>query len=336
MIIYDINGRPMRRAEYSEPKLKLAYAQPNASDLRPVDPVMTNLSIGFKQDRYIWDKVAPTAEVDQPSGTFFKYDREFWFRVPLGGDRAPEGPYLRTGYGVSTDTYTVSEKGYEKLLGDVTRAASQTPEDLQDRDVAFLTNIMELVLEEAIANECFVTGKWGTSQTAVNKWDDFATADPIYDSDKAKETIRRATGAEPNALIIGRSAWDVLKENPIILDKYKHTQTGIMTESLVAAALGITELIVGNAIKDDGLEGAGFSANDIWGDNALYLVRNQPGLMVAAGAFTYMWNEQGNVPWGVQTYRIDERRSDVTRIFSHFVPKIVSNQHGYFLGDLLA
>jgi len=315
---------------------------PTIKDVRVVDPVLTDLSIGFKNKRFLWDQIAPIAKRDQQSGTFFIYTRDYWFRRLAGAMRAPGGPYTRVGYGVSTSTYSTKERGFEKPLDDSIRNASQTPEDVAVTDTKFLTNLLELELEKDVAAGMFVTSVWGTTTTltGTNQWSDFDNSDPIANADTAKRTIRRNTGAEPNILFVGALAWEKLKEHPLILDKYKHTQKGIMTPELVAAVLGVESLVVGDSIENTAAEKtpgtASFTGADIWTDNALFLVRNNPTLEVATGAFTFIWDEVGNVPWAVQKYRDENVRSDVTRVFTHYDPKIVSSQHGYIYLDCVA
>ena len=335
--IYDMWGKPLRKYGFALPK-RLEFAQPALDDVRPVDPVLTNLSIGFKNEKFVWDKIAPPAEVDQMSGTFFLYTRDFWMRRQQGLERAPEGEYLRVGYGVSTATYKTAEYGAEKLLGDTVRAGSQTPEDLQEVDVAFLTNLIQMELEKLVAADCFVTGVWGTSTTltGTNQWSDYDGSDPIANADTAIRTIHRNTGAKPNLLVVGRLAWQNLKEHPLVIDKYKYTQPGVMTEELVAKVLGVDELVVGDSVENTAAEGATYVGADIWTDNALFVVKKSQGLQVPAGAFTFMWNEKGNVPWAIETYREDKRRGDVTRVFTHADPRIVSAQHGYLFLDTTA
>jgi len=226
----------------------------------------------------------------------------------------------------------------EKPLGDVVVAASQMGENLNTVDVQFLTNLMELELEKRVATAAFVTGVWGTSNTltGTSQWSDFANSDPIADADTAIRTILRNTGARPNTMFIGLLGWEKLKEHPLILDKYKHTQTGIMTEELVAAVLGMPELVIGDSVENTADENLAFTGADIWTDNALFLVRNSPALGVANGAYTFMWNEKGNIPWAIDSYRDDNSRSEVNRIFTHLDVQIVSSQHGYLFLDTVA
>lgn len=317
---------------------KYRFALPTLRDVRPVDPVLTSLSVGFKNDRFLWDQIAPVARTDQQSGTYFIYDRDFWFRRREGAERPAEGDYTQVGYGLSTSTFNCREYGFEKPLGQVTRAASQTPEDLQTTDVDFLTNLMQLELELRVAGVVMGATAWGTTRTltGTNQWSDFANSDPIADSQLAIRTVRRATGTAPNALFIGLVGWEKLAEHPLVLDKYKHSQVGVMTPQLVAAAIGVGEVVVGDSIQNTADEGAAFSGSDIWTDNGIYYVKRAPGLRTTSGAVSFIWDERGNVPWGVETYEWEKTRSTITRVFTHIHPVVISSAHGYELVDIAA
>ena len=317
-------------------------ALPTIKDVRPVNPVLTNLSFGFANKGFLWDKIAPFAKQDQKSGTYFIYTRDYWFRRMKGAARASAGLYTRIGFGLDSSTYDCQEIGFEVPLDDPTVAASQTPEDLQTKAVAFLTNVMQIELEKLVAAAAFVTGVWGTttSLSSTTQWSDFDNSDPIANAKTAKRAILRNTGAEPNTLFVGATAWDKLMEHPLIVEKYKYTQKGVMTPDLVAAVLDVKEIVVGDSIENTAAEKtpgtASFTGADIWTDNALFLVRNNPGLGVANGAYTFIWDEKGNVPWAVEDYRDEPIRSTITRIFTHQQVKVVSSQHGYIYLDCVA
>jgi len=317
---------------------RYAFAQPNVTDVNPVNPVLTSLSIGFKNESFMWEKMAPVHESDLRNGTYPVYDREFWFRRQEGAERAADGPYQRVGYGVSTQTFITVEIGYEKLLSDVVNASNQFGDNLETKDVAFLTNLIELEIEKRVSETLFITGVWGTSNTltGTSQWSDFANSDPIADSDTAKRTIKRNTGSDVSNGFIGLLGWEKLKEHPLLLDKYKHTQTGILTEELVAAAFGIPEITVGNSVENTADEKQVYVGADIWTDNMLFQTTNPAGLDVGNSAYTIMWNERGNIPWAVESYREEQTRGDVNRVFTHMIPTVTSAQHGYLFLDLVA
>ena len=313
-------------------------AQPALKDARPVDPVLSSLSLGFKNDRFIWDKVAPPVEVAEQSGTYFIWTKDFWMRRLNNAMRSPEGPYQRVGMEVSTSTYAALERGFEKVLGDVIVNATQIP-DLPGAAVEFLTNLIQLELEKDVAAGAFVTGVWGTTTTlsGSDQWSDFANSNPISNAQTAIRTIKRNTGTKPNRLIVGLLAWEKLADHPLIIERYKHTQSGIMTEELVAAALGVDELVVGDSVENSAAEGATYVGADIWTDNALFVATTEtPGRMVANGAYTFVWNERNNVPWAVERYRDETVRGDVARVFTHYDVNITSSAHGMIFLDTVA
>jgi len=322
--------------------LKRKYALPTQNDLRPVDPVLTDLSISYKNPEFIWDLVAPVVPTDEKSGTFFKWTRDYWFRSmgeAQGSKRAPGGNYTRVAYGVSTDTYETDEYGYEKPTDDPTKASSQAPGNLDSADVAFLTNLLEMDLEVDVAAAFFTSGVWGTDNTlsGTSQWSDYANSDPIGDFKTARSTVRKATGQKPGRAIMGVETWNDLAEHPLILDKYKHTQSGIMTTALVAAALEVDEIVVGETVKNTAKEGLTYVGADVWGDNCLLIPAvNAPALETPAAGYTFMWDEVGNVPWAIQNYRDEEIRSDVTRILTHKTHKVTSSVSGYMFIDTSA
>ncbi len=332
MIIYDKNGRPLRRYGDYDPMM---FAQPTLNDLRPVNPVVQGLSIASRNMEFLWDKLAPVMEVSEKSGTIPTYTAGYWFRRQEGAERAPEGAYMRVGYGVSSDTFDCVEIGFEKLLGDPVRAGSQFPDDQEEVAAMFIANLIQLELEKRVAAAMFITSVWATNPTltGTNQWTDKDVSDPIADIDTGKRTIRRATGVTPNRLFIGALTWEALKEHPLLIDKFKYTNVGILAPSDVAKVFDIEEIVVGDSVEETTLEGGAGTTADIWTDNALLTVSNAPGLMIAAGGFTVMWNEKGNIPWLIDTYREEGRRSNVTRGFTHVEPKIVSTAHGYIILD---
>ncbi len=315
------------------------FTLPTINDVVGVNPALTDLSLGFKNDRFLWDQIARPKSSVNKTGTYASYTRDYWFRRQTGGKRAASGEYTQAqGYGITWPTFNCLERGFEKLLDDATRKANQTADDLAIVDVAYLTNLIQLELEKDVAAAAFITGVWGTSTTLAltDQWSDFDASDPIDKVEIAKRTIRRATGAKVNKMFIGAAAWEKLKEHPLLLDKYKHTQRGILTEELVAEALGVGQVIVGDSVENTAAEGATFAGADIWTDNCLLVVDNAPGLMTPTGALTFMWNEVGNVPWAIQSYRWEKGRGDVTRVLSHYDIKIVASALGYIFLDCVA
>lgn len=314
--------------------------QPVSQDVRVVDPVLTNLSIGYMNDNLIWDQVAPVTP-SEASGTFFIYTRDFWFRTfdQGGGLIAGEASeYKRAGYGLATDTFVTIERGIEKASSRSTIAKAQTPESIIDTDVAFITNIIANNYERLVAFTIFKNGVWGTSSTPGNKWDDDVNGTPISDVLTGRQTIRKGTGQNPNLIVFGTEAFDSISEHADLLEKYKFTQPagGVISPELVAQALRVERILIGDSVYNTAKEGADFVGTDIWGDNALLLIQEGSGLRVPSAVQTMVWDEdgQGAIPWALNQFVTPNQRANVVQGFWHSVVKVTSTVSGYFLNNV--
>lgn len=314
-------------------------AQPTRNQTRPVDPVLSDFSIGSVQENWIADEAAPVLPVEEQSATYFEYTRDYWFRVHDGAERAEGGRALRIGYGVEHRTYRTRDRTIEKPLDDVVDAASQLPEGLSVTDIDFLTRQIQMHIETDTAGIVFASGNWGTDDTlsGTDQWSDYADSDPIADAKTASRTIRRNTGSKPDRLILGDEAWEDLRDHPLIVDRFKHTQAGVLTEELVAPLMDVNRIVVGSGIQNNAAQGAAFNGADIWADNALFVVQAPtPGFRTPTGAYRFHWNFRNAVPWGIDTYRSEEIQSMISRVISHYDVQVVAPDYGYLFLDVSA
>lgn len=315
-------------------------AQPSLRNVRPVDPVLTNFSIGFRPAEMIGMIVAPFIEVVEQSGTVFKIVRDFALRIPDNLRRAPSGPYSRSGFTWSNFTYVTQEYGIEYPVPDVIEAASQAPISLQRKSTEMATKDLLLEYERQAAAEALNTSsKWAsdTALSGTSQWDDFANSDPISDVDARKESILQNTGASPTDMYMGLQVWNKLKEHPLLLDKYKHTQRGILTQDLVAAAFDVPNLHVGRSVRNTAQEGAAFSGSFIWAKHAVLEVKEAPSVESRIGVVGFIWNEGGtSFPRGVEVYEEKQTRSNIVRSFAHWDIRIVETQYGQRIQDAVS
>lgn len=329
--------------------------QPAIRDTRFVDPMLSRLSIGFKNPKFHWDSIAPVVSTQQKSGIYPVYSSDYWFRLIDGANHAEGALYARGGYGITSGSYECFEIGVEKLLPDSVSAASQLPEALEVTDVAWLTNQIQLQLEVNAANKLFKAGVWGTDRTghASSKaspnfiqWSDYANSDPIQDIRTGISKVHQVTGARPEHGYTNYGVMESLLDHPLLHSLYKRNSDGPLTTMDVARALNLTDVGVADSIYDTGVEGS--DNNDdtspsatftnrsyVFGNHFLVLLKNTPQLGVVNGAYTYIFDEAGNVPWAMQLYRDDARRSDVRRVFTWPQPVVVSPHHGYFFSSCI-
>lgn len=301
------------------------------------DVALSNLSIAYAQDlaRFVATQVFPEVPVDKRSDKYYIWARDFWHRSVMGrkaaGSNAP-----RHGLGINDATFTCDGYWLEYVLDRDTLANEDAAVDSERAASEWLAYQAMLNREVAFAADHFITGVWGTSTTpgATAKWDDFDNSDPIAHAKTAIQTIEKNTGAPPNTLVVNAEVWDNgLSEHPLLIDKYKHTQKGIMTPDLVAAVLGIEKLLVARGVRNTAVEKAeateSYTGAYIFSKNALFL-NVVPGvsLLQPAAGKTFNWRPNG-LGLGIERYEDERADADILRIRDYFDQKITSAQHGY-------
>lgn len=305
-------------------------AQPTTTDVH-VDAALSQISIAYKNAGYISRDIFPQVQVAKQSDKYFVWTKDSWFRNHVQ-IRAPGAVFPEGGLELSSVQYVANVYDLAFPLPDEVLANQDPAIDLATAGAEWLADQFLLNEEIQWAADHFVTGVWGTSNTPGNNWDDFESGDPITDVLTAKQTIKTNTGVFPNTMVVGQKVWDEgLKEHPLLLDKYKYTQKGVLTEDLVASALGIDRLLVGSASQNTAKEGATFSASNIFGSNALYLyVPPSAGLMTPAAGYTFVWPiDNGGLDVQVSRIREDNRKRDLLMALHAWDQKITGSDLGY-------
>jgi hypothetical protein len=194
------------------------------------------------------------------------------------------------------------------------------------------------------AATAFTTGVWGgTDQTgAVNftQWDDAAST-PIEDLRAQATDMLSATGKSPNKLVIGHDTWSSgLVDHPDLLDRIKHTQTGIVTESLFAGILGLETVIRSTSIRNTAQEGLTATTDFNLGDSALLLhTPGSAGPRSATAGVRFNWSGLLGGTSGVRVKRYEIPQDDAfprVEMDMSFDHGIVTTALGRFFTNCIA
>jgi hypothetical protein len=280
-----------------------------------VDTPLSNLSTAFMQDQseYIASKWFPIVNVSQISGNYFKYALRTFFESPskkwTPGSKMPGGVIDMDTKG----TYSCQFRGYEFPLPAHLAAAQDSMVNLERAITEKVTRALLLDQEIQISSDFFVTGKWteytGASSGSYTYWDDYANSDPLENIKYAKLQTKAGSGMTPNTLVINEQVYEALRLHPQMKEIYKYTQPAIMTEDLIARAVGLDKMHVGKAIYMSSVEGATDALSYVWARSAwVGYVAPQVGLMTpTAGAiFSYTGMTGGYSP---AIERIPDRRT---------------------------
>jgi len=316
-------------------------AQPTASDVH-VDTPLSNIATAYKNPEYIGDQIAPRVPVTKQSDKYYIWTKDFWFRMVVE-PRTPGDTYPEGGIEVSSTTYHCDQYHLAYAIPDEVRENQDPAIQIEVTAAEWLADQFALHREYKISAELFTTSVWGRDRTGTThfvKWSDFENSVPLEDVDTGLTYTQGQTGRDPNVFVVGREVFDKLKRHPNLLDIFKYTGRGILTQDMVAQALGVPKLLVGNAIYTASLEGASsMTYTRLWGKHGLLVyVPPAPGLRIPAAAYTFEWTGVGGakIPVAVTRWRDDARDRLMVRGKYAFDDKAVGTDLGYFFSAAVA
>jgi hypothetical protein len=315
---------------------------PSPAELH-IDQALTDFSVAVSfqnESSFVARRAFPSVTSDKQSDRYYIYSSADLLRSdaePYGG----KGAVTRRDYRMSNATYFIQPWALAHDVGRHERANADAALNVEQDAAAVLMQDLMIAEDVAFAATAMVTGVWGTDVTGATnftQWDDAAST-PIEDATTGTTTVLQNTGRLPNKMVVGYQTWSSgLKNHPDILDRVKYTQTGIITENLVASVLGLDEVLVSSAVRNSAAEGLAASTNFIVGDDALLIHSPMAtGLRQPAAGKTFTWNEYG--PQGILTERFEVPeegafpRIQTFRAFDHVV---TSSALGYFFDDCIA
>ena len=312
-------------------------AQPSISQLQAIDPVLTNMLVGYMQadSRFIADRLFPQVQVDKDSGTYYILTKKYWFLDEMQ-ERAPGAPFPESGYGVSTDTYSTLQYALQESIPDENRANSQLAMDLESVSVQRLANLAMIRKERALSSSFFATSVWANDDTTTTDWDDFASGDPVNDVMTAKRTISNNTGLDGNTLAVGYIVHQALVLHPDIIDRIKYVQ--VADANALEAAIGAifaVNYLVSKASYNSANEGQTFSAAAIIDDDALVChVDAGAGIFGASAGKTFVW-QPGGGGGSIYRWRDGANHRDLVQLKMQWDQKAVATDLGYFFSDVV-
>lgn len=317
-------------------------SQPSQQDVH-VDAVLTNISIAYMQgtEGFVSTKVFPTLSVDKQSNTYYKYDKNDWFRDEAQR-RADSTESAGGGYNLSRDTYNCDVYAFHKDVGDQVVRNSDNPLS-PDRDATqFVSSRLVLRQEIQWATDFFKSGVWGTDKAlaGVTQWSDYTNSKPIEDIEAGKEKILSTTGFLPNTLVMGYAVMRQLKHHPDIRDRFKWTSSQNITAEILARVFEVDRILVSHGVKATNLEGETAAYEFISSKSALLCYSNpSPGLLAPSAGYVFQWtgvSEGLGTNVGVSKFRMPMLKANRIEGQVAWDNKLVAADLGYFFSTAVA
>lgn len=237
-----------------------------------VSPLLTNVSLAYRNDNYVAEKIFPVNLVKKDTGQIATYTADNL--RPEEAMRARGGRTNEVTHGVSIGAhYTLLEYALKELVpvedeenaDDPIRPRLDATENLTDR----LWVIKEKDLSDKITATATMTRN--TTLSGTSQWSDYNNSDPFGDIKTAKESVRTFALKKANTLILSHDALETLRFHPDIVAKFPGAAliTVDMIDQALSKLFGLQNLVVGDAQYNSADEGQTDAFTDIWSKVAI-------------------------------------------------------------------
>jgi hypothetical protein len=307
-----------------------------------LNQLLTNYAVGTAKNldqALIGEIVAPTVLVNELSNAYAIFGED---DLRLENSKYSELAQIqRVNWTESGDSYVAIEYALESAISWARMNNGDTALRLERRHTVGLARKLKLQREKAIADTLFSTATFSGKTAALaapDRWD-ADTSSPVKKVSDAKETVRLASGVDPNTVIVGGGVWASLRNHPDITSRVAGLVAGTpATEAQAAAAFGVDRVIVGRAIYNSALEGVAASHAAIWGKFALVCYidpiagDDMEGIITPASTFVC---DVAGSPFSTYTYESQESRSHVIQCYDCYAVKAIATVAGYLYSTVI-
>ena len=325
------------------------YDPSGAGDVH-VDEVLTNISVGYPNNEFISERVAPAVRVTKQSDKYYIHGKEGWVLEPGSDVRAPgtvanEIPGLE----VSTDTYFAVEHALQIPVTDEERQNADSPLS-PDRDGTELVTSKVLLQRELIVRDLVQTaanypGAHTVTLAGATQWSDYGAgnSDPVGDVKTGIRQIHSVLFLEPTVGVFPYRVMSFLEDHPDFIERIKYSQPGVITADIIGSVIGMSNIVVPGAGHNTARMGQAESLAYIWGDDVLLAyVPSRPGLKIPAYMYEFVWRYPNGQVQVVERWREPARKSDLVRVSRRYDHKFIAVDGtgdtiaGYLIKDAVA
>lgn len=304
----------------------------STSQARVVDPVLSNLAIGYSNPDYIGSKLFPIISCPKRGVRVIKFGKE-GFRLHATR-RAPGADTARVSYGYLSDPVALHQEALEAVVPrEFIEEAAGIPVDVSMMHVNLTQDAIFLQHEHQCASLAQDAGNYGVNNKvtlAGNYWDAPAT-DLKAQMKDYRGAIRSQIGRNPNVLMLPNDVFEALKSNEQITSQFKYTSSESITAQMMANFFEVSEVVVGQSLKlaDDEV-----TLEDLWSKVVLAYVAPAAlrGMPVPSYGYTYRLK---GYPIVERSYYDDRAKSHIHPVTDEMAPLLTGQAAGFLISQPL-
>ncbi len=295
-------------------------------------------------DQMIADQLFPAVPVGKQSDRYMIVDKNAFLKDPgLDALRAPRTEARRLEFKVSSDGYYASNYALASEIALEDLANADNVFQLRENHTKLIIGVLRRAQEIRIANILTTAANFGSGTTlsGATQWDDYVNSDPLGCINTAQAFIRHQTGLLPNTVAIDYDTTMILRRHPDLLDMYKYTSGGELTNDQLKSVLKVDRVFVGRGIRQNALEGGVSSITDIWGRNCVFMVIGPAtGLETMTFGLRFQWRPDGFpapfVAGTAQEAGPGKRNVEIIEAGHFQAEKVIAPDLGYLIGSTIS
>jgi hypothetical protein len=296
----------------------------------PLNPALTAICVGYKNPdvALIADAVMPRVSVPTKTFNYTVYNKGDAYTVPNTRVMRKSEP-TQVDFGGTLTAATCVDYGLDDLLpNDEVEIWQSMPKPAgavspQAKSASLLTGLILLDREVRVAAKVFNSASYAAGQTqalsGTSQWSDTSNSNPL----SALMNALDVPVFRPNAIVLGRAAWTVLRQHPKLAQAVGNSaQTaGVITKQQLADLLEVQQVLIGESFVNTARRGQTPSLSRTWGKHCalLYVSAQMADADQPTFGFTAQWGSRvaGNIPEqkkglrGGETIRVGESVQEV-------------------------
>lgn len=292
-----------------------------------VNKLLSNVSVQYKNEEYVWDKLFPQVPVEKDTDLFRVYDRNF--KVPET-KRAPKGVANEFSFEFSNSSYALEQHALKDYVG-VDEEQQNDQGSLQVDTTESLTDAIYRRMELSVA-ALFTTTNWSLNVSLAAGADfgsNTTTSNPILIYDTGAATVVANSGKTPNFGYIPFAGFLNVKNHVSVLDRVKYTSSEV-SQAMIQALIGLQELHVPKAVQDTAADGLSPVMSNFFGSSSfLGWKPASAGLKTPSCAYMFISSKPR-----VRSWVDNERNATAIEVEVKFQPKVVASLTGYLINGI--
>lgn len=287
----------------------------------------------------IGSRVMPPASVDAKSGTYPKIKIAGGALLDaVATERSRGGSYGQISRKWDSDTYDCVDRGLEEAVDDTDAKDLRRFYNVEAAAARLTMRNVKLAHEVRVADATFNATNYGagTNSAVAYTAANLATIDFPGDILAAIERIADV-GQMANTIVLSSTVLNRLKLSTKLQAWVRGSlsserETPINAANIAASFRdnGITQCLVGRARQNTGKKGAAASIASIWSTTYVWVGVTNPNARTpqdGGAGFTFFWNAEGGL-FVSETYRSEERRSNMVRVRQNTTEKVADGTAG--------